>query len=75
MAAVHNVTETSIYTLPDFEISTDEVFKALQSLKTNKNPLPHKIYPKLLKEISGERLSPITILFSMSLQHGIVPRD
>ncbi len=35
-ASVPNTTETHIYNLPDFKISTDEVPKALQSLKYNK---------------------------------------
>ncbi len=74
-AAVPNTTETSIYSLPDYEISTNEVLKALQSLKTCKSPGPDKLYPRLLKEISRERLSPLTMLFIMSFQHGIVPSD
>ncbi len=67
MSAVPNTTETSIYTHPDFEISTDEVLKALHSLKSKKKSRTDKIYPKLLKEISSEILSPLKMLFNMFL--------
>ncbi len=75
MATVPNTTGTPIYTIPDLEICRDEALKALQSLKTNKSPRPDKIYPKLFKEISKEIHSPLTMLFNMSLQHGIIPND
>ncbi len=54
MAVVHNSIETLLYTRSDFEVSTGEVFKALQSLKTKKSPGSDKIYPKLLIDISRE---------------------
>ncbi len=56
------------HTLPEFDVTRDEIFKALQSLKANKSPGPHEIYPKLLKEITNEVLSPLTTLFNMSLR-------
>lgn len=34
--------------LPNFVITTDEVLKALQSLKTNTSPGPDNVYPILL---------------------------
>ena len=63
------------HVLPNFEITTDEVHKALDSLKTNKSPGPDKVYPKLLKETKSEILSSLTTVFNMSLRQGIVPSD
>lgn len=47
-ADVPNTTENPIHILLDSEMNTDEVLKALLSLKGNKSPGPDKIYPKLL---------------------------
>ncbi len=74
MAAVPNTTETPIYTLPGFEISTDEVLRELQSLTTNKSPGPDKSIQNYSKKYQ-EVLSPLSMLFIMSLQHRIIPSD
>lgn len=74
-AEIPNTNENILHKLPDFDISRDEVLKALQTLKSNKSPGPDHIFPKLLKEISDEISSPLTQLFNMSLQNGVVPRD
>ena len=36
--------------LPNFDINTEDVLKAINDLKTNKSPGPDNIYPIILKE-------------------------
>ena len=66
---------TPEHTLEEFEISTEEVLKALNELKTNKSPGPDEIYPKILKETKHEIVGALKSLFNSSIQQGFVPAD
>ena len=80
-------TKENINNLPEFElknlqetcteiyISVDEVKKKLQQLDPNKAQGPDKIPAKVLKELSEELALPLTVLFSKSLEKGILPSD
>lgn len=60
-------TASAIMKMFDFGVTRDEIFRALQSIKTNKNKEPDEIYLKLITEITNEMLSSLTTLFSVSL--------
>ena len=63
------------HTLPNFNINTEDVLKAINCLKTNKSPGPDNIYPKILKETKSEIVDALTSLFNLSLRRGLVPAD
>ncbi len=55
------------HTLPDFDIKTKDVLKAINGLKTNKSPDPDNIYPKILKETKSEIVDALTSLYNLSI--------
>ncbi len=63
------------YTLPDLDINTKDVLKAINGLKTNTSPGPDNIYLKILKETKSEIVDALTSLFKLSIRCGIVPAD
>ncbi len=63
------------HTLPGFDINTEDVLKAINSLKTNKSPGPDNIYPKILKETKNEIVDALTSIFNLSLRRSLVPVD
>ena len=63
------------HTLPNFDINTEDVLKAINGLKTNKSPGPDNIYPRILKETKSEIVDTLTSLFNLSVQRGLVSAD
>ncbi len=63
---------TSKQTLHNLEITTEEVLKALNDMKTNKIPGPGIIYPRILKETKSETANAIKIVFNLFLCQGFV---
>ncbi len=55
------------HTLPNFDINTKDILKAINDLKTNKNPGLDDIYPKILKETKSETVGALTSLFNLSI--------
>ena len=49
--------------------------KQLLKIKVNKAPGPDCIYPRILKELRDKLVKPLTIIFSKSINDGIVPQD
>ena len=66
---------TPEHTIHNFEITPEEVLKALNNMKTNKSPGPDNIYPTLLKETKSEIVDTLTSLFNISLRQGLVHAD
>ena len=62
-------------TLNNFEVTTEEVLKALNDMKTNKSPGPDNIYPRVLKETKLEIVNALKTVFNLSLSQGSVPAD
>jgi hypothetical protein len=62
-----------IPTLPDFEITNQEVEDLLKGIDPNKAFGPDGISPRLLKEAGGTIAGSLARLFNMSLSKGIFP--
>ena len=70
-----------IFTGPESEklneiyINEDIVFKKLSAINVNKSPGSDDLHPKLLFELRHQLVSPLTKLFKLSLETGIVPQE
>ncbi len=51
--AIASTPATSEQTLHNLAVTTEEILKALNDIKTNKSPGPYNIYPRVLKETKG----------------------
>src|SRR5579872_4976179 len=61
--------------LSEITINEDIVFKKLSEIKVNKSPGSDDLHPKLLFELRHQLVSPLTKLFKLSLETGIVPHE
>lgn len=61
--------------LRNLEINPQLVLDKLKKLNANKTPGPDKFYPKILKNVQNEIAEPLALIFSKSLEQGIVPDD
>jgi hypothetical protein len=61
--------------LRDVHIFEDIVFGKLYKININKCQGSDQIHPKLLYELKNELVKPLTKLFKLSLELGIVPQD
>ena len=59
------------------EISVDEKFveEKLSKMNTGKSQGPDELNPKLIYELRNELCKPLTILFNVSIQTGVIPQD
>ena len=57
----------------NIEITNDDVFKVLKSLKVNKSPGPDGVHPKVLSELAQELCSPLKKLFDKTMREGKIP--
>ncbi len=62
-------------TLDNIEINRELVLKKLTNLNTSKSPGPDKIHPRILKELASTLSTPLTILFTASLEQKKIPSD
>ena len=62
-------------TLADIRITPEAVEKKLRELDPNKSQGPDMIPAKVLKELSRELSFPLSFLFNLSLEMGILPND
>ncbi|MES9884607.1 MAG: reverse transcriptase family protein, partial [Sedimenticola sp.] len=62
-------------TVNDIEISEEIVLKKLASLKVDKSQGPDEVNPQVLKECRMSLVDPLTRIFKMSLDSGILPSD
>lgn len=62
-------------TINKIDISIKEINKKLATLDTNKSPGPDGIHPKVLTEARDVISLPLQIIFTQSLETGIVPDD
>ena len=65
----------SFPTAPDLIISENGILKLLQKLNPNKAAGPDNIRPKVLKELATNIAPILHIIFGVSLDTGVVPRD
>ena len=65
----HQVTST----LENFIIHEAEVKKKLKSLRTDKSCGPDEVHPYLLKALADTMVKPLTKIYNISLQTGVVP--
>ena len=56
-------------------IDEDLVRKQLKKLKICKSPGPDGIHPRVLKEIMDVIITPLTLIYTASTQHGRLPED
>ena len=61
--------------LSEICISEDIVFKKLNELNVNKSPGSDDLHPKLFFELRHQLVRPLTKLFKLSLETGIVPQE
>jgi len=61
--------------LMQIEISENKVRNELSKLKVNKSEGPDDIHAKLLYELGDQLAAPLTKMFNLSLNTGIVPQD
>ena len=61
--------------LTSIEIKLEDVHKRLSALREDKSAGADDMSPRLLKYISNEIAHPLTVIFNLSLQEGIVPLD
>jgi hypothetical protein len=61
--------------LENIYINEDLIRKKLDMLNTNKSQGPDEINPKLLYELRQHLSGPLTKIFNLSIQTGIVPQD
>jgi len=61
--------------LSEVSITELEVFEALSSLKPNKAPGPDNLNPQVLKYCAGSLAKPLFLLFTESLNTGVLPSD
>lgn len=59
----------------NINITKEKIERVLQRLKTNKSPGLDGIHPRVIKEMKDELVEPLRILFTSSLEEGIVPED
>ncbi len=57
------------------EITHDKIRKVIQKLKKNKSPGPDGIHPRVIKELMETLLEPLRIIYTSSLEEGVVPED
>ena len=62
-------------TLANIHITEDIVLAKLNQINVNKCQGSDQVHPKLLYELRNEIVKPLTKLFKLSLQLGIVPQD
>ena len=61
--------------LIDIEINEEQISKIVKALKPNKSQGPDRIHPRILKETSQCKTSPLEKIFRKSLDEGILPDD
>jgi hypothetical protein len=67
-------TPRSIHTLPDFQVSTTEVYDLLCNIESSKTCGPDNIPERILKEVAPEISPFIGKLFNKSLYEGLFPQ-
>ena len=65
----------SDHILTNVHITEDIVFEKLNKINVNKCQGSDEIHPKLLFELRNQIVKPLTVLFRLSLQSGLVPQD
>jgi Endonuclease-reverse transcriptase len=61
--------------LSEISINEEIIFKKLSEINVNKSPGSDDLHPKLLFELRHQLVSPLTKLFKLSLENGIVPQE
>ena len=69
----NDTTRTSC--MPDIQVVKRGVWKQLHNLKPNKAAGPDGISPRVYKELASVLAGPLTSLFQLSLDKGMVPSD
>ncbi len=68
----HGNNEDSLYKLA---LNYQDVFSKLSKINVNKSLGPDEIHAKLVYELKNELTAPLTRLFNLSIEHGVVPQD
>ena len=74
-APIKLFSENSDQTLTNIDITEDIVLEKLNKINVSKCQGSDQLHPKLLYELRNEIVIPLTMLFTLSLQLGIVPQD
>ena len=62
-------------TLADVRVTPKAVQDKLNKLNPNKAQGPDQVPPRVLKEVSKQLATPLSILFNKSLESGSIPED
>ena len=62
-------------TLADVRVTPKAIQDMLSKLNPNKAQGPDQVPPRVLKELSKQLATPLSILFNKSLESGSIPED
>ena len=57
----------------NLDISKDAILKKLNKIKISKSPGPDSIHPRVLRELSQELVTPLSLIFETSVRTGTLP--
>ncbi|VDP09672.1 unnamed protein product, partial [Schistosoma margrebowiei] len=57
------------------DFNQNDVLKALSTLNMEKSTGPDELHPKILRHIAQYIEAPLTVIFEMSLDQGVLPMD
>ena len=63
------------YILDTLNFSTEEVEYKLQHLNIYKSTLPDMLHPRILRALEDKLATPLTHMFTNSVETGIIPED
>ena len=65
----------NLVTLPDGDITMDEVLESIKLLRRFKSPGPDDLHPAIFKELAEIVAEPLAVLFTLSLRTGKLPEE
>ena len=72
---IANFPDRSGITVDNIIINEEIVMKLMKNLNVNKSPGPDLIHPRVLKELCGSLINPMTLIFQKSFQYGELVDD
>src|SRR3989441_9563760 len=73
--SISNFDFTNSQTFSDISVDEKLVYGKLSKMNISKSQGPDELNPKLIFELRNELCKPLTYLFNMSIQTGVIPQD
>ena len=61
--------------ITNLHVTEEMVLTELSTLNPNKSCGPENIHPRMLLELADIMAAPVALLFNMTIEHGIIPKD